>query len=119
VITNLRQTPRFLDETLYCGRGHIEKRIKELHHGLEIDRTIVRVSGPNNYVVRSVRGIVLHSPARVSTHRRRRSVEPVVMVTEILEWQRMNRVKEEEEVETSHNLRGDRRRLGDGTVRAG
>jgi hypothetical protein len=24
---------------VYCGRGEIENRIKELHHGLEIDRT--------------------------------------------------------------------------------
>jgi hypothetical protein len=39
VITNLRQTPRFLYETVYCARGDIENRIKELHHGLEIDRT--------------------------------------------------------------------------------
>lgn len=39
VVTNLRQSPRFLYETVYCYRGEIENRIKELHHGLEIDRT--------------------------------------------------------------------------------
>jgi hypothetical protein len=39
VVTNLHQTPRFLYETVYCRRGDIENRIKELHHGLEIDRT--------------------------------------------------------------------------------
>jgi len=39
VITNLRQTPRFLYETVYCGRGDVENRIKELHHGLDLDRT--------------------------------------------------------------------------------
>jgi hypothetical protein len=39
VITNLRQTPRWIDEHVYCSRGEIENRIKELHHGLEIDRT--------------------------------------------------------------------------------
>lgn len=39
VVTNLRQSPRFLYETAYCYRGEIENRIKELHHGLEIDRT--------------------------------------------------------------------------------
>ena len=39
VITNLRQTPRWIYETVYCQRGEIENRIKELHHGLEIDRT--------------------------------------------------------------------------------
>lgn len=39
VITNLRQTPRWIYEQVYCQRGEIENRIKELHHGLEIDRT--------------------------------------------------------------------------------
>jgi hypothetical protein len=39
VITNLRQTPRWIYEHVYCSRGEIENRIKELHHGLEIDRT--------------------------------------------------------------------------------
>ena len=39
VITNLRQTPRFLYERVYCARGDIENRIKELHDGLHIDRT--------------------------------------------------------------------------------
>jgi hypothetical protein len=39
VITNLRQTPQWIYEEVYCQRGEIENRIKELHHGLEIDRT--------------------------------------------------------------------------------
>ena len=39
VITNRRQTPRFVYTHVYCARGDIENRIKELHHGLEIDRT--------------------------------------------------------------------------------
>ena len=39
VITNLKQTPQWVYEKFYCGRGNIENRIKELHHGLEIDRT--------------------------------------------------------------------------------
>jgi hypothetical protein len=39
VITNLRQTPRFVYERVYCARGDIENRIKELHDGLEIGRT--------------------------------------------------------------------------------
>lgn len=39
VITNLRQTPRWIYEHVYCQRGEVENRIKELHHGLEIDRT--------------------------------------------------------------------------------
>jgi hypothetical protein len=39
VITNLRQFPRFVYEHIYCGRGDIENRIKELHDGLQIGRT--------------------------------------------------------------------------------
>ena len=39
VITNLRQSPRWIYERVYCQRGEIENRIKELHQGLEIDRT--------------------------------------------------------------------------------
>ena len=39
VITNLRQTPRFVYERVYCARGDIENRIKELHDGLALGRT--------------------------------------------------------------------------------
>jgi hypothetical protein len=39
VVTNLQHSPRHLYEAIYCARGDIENRIKELHHGLEIDRT--------------------------------------------------------------------------------
>jgi hypothetical protein len=39
VITNLRQMPRFVYERVYCARGDIENRIKELHDGLQIGRT--------------------------------------------------------------------------------
>jgi hypothetical protein len=42
VITNLRPTPRFLYERVYCARGDIENRIKELHDGLQIGRTSCR-----------------------------------------------------------------------------
>lgn len=39
VVTNLSQTPQWIYERVYCHRGEIENRIKELHHGLEMDRT--------------------------------------------------------------------------------
>ena len=39
VITNLRQTPRFVYERVYCARGDIENRMKELHDGLHLGRT--------------------------------------------------------------------------------
>ena len=38
VVTNLRQTPRFIYEKVYCARGDVENRIKELK-ALQIDRT--------------------------------------------------------------------------------
>ncbi|MBI4484582.1 MAG: IS1380 family transposase [Acidobacteria bacterium] len=39
VVTNLRQMPQFVYERVYCARGDIENRIKELHDGLQIGRT--------------------------------------------------------------------------------
>ena len=39
LITNLRQGPRWIYEQVYCQRGDIENRIKELHEGLPIGRT--------------------------------------------------------------------------------
>ena len=38
VVTNMRQTPRFLYEKVYCARGDVENRIKELKD-LQLDRT--------------------------------------------------------------------------------
>ena len=39
VVTNVRQSPRFVYERVSCARGDIENRIMELHDGLEIGRT--------------------------------------------------------------------------------
>lgn len=39
VVTNLKAGPKHLYENVYCQRGEIENRIKELHYGLQIDRT--------------------------------------------------------------------------------
>ena len=38
VVTNLPHTPAHM-YALYCARGDMENRLKELHHGLELDRT--------------------------------------------------------------------------------
>ena len=38
VVTNMKQSPQWIYERVYCQRGDIENRIKELHD-LEIDRT--------------------------------------------------------------------------------
>jgi hypothetical protein len=37
IITNMKQTPQWIYEHVYCQRGEIENRIKELHD-LQIDR---------------------------------------------------------------------------------
>jgi hypothetical protein len=38
VVTNLPDAPEAVYQT-YCGRGDMENRLKELHHGLALDRT--------------------------------------------------------------------------------
>jgi hypothetical protein len=38
VVTNLPDAPEAVYQ-LYCGRGDMENRLKELHHGLAMDRT--------------------------------------------------------------------------------
>ncbi|HEV2729844.1 MAG TPA: IS1380 family transposase [Terriglobales bacterium] len=39
VVTNMKQNPQWLYKDIYCQRGDIENRIKELHYGMEIGRT--------------------------------------------------------------------------------
>jgi hypothetical protein len=39
VVTNMKQSPKWIYEKVYCDRGDVENRIKELHEGMEIDRT--------------------------------------------------------------------------------
>ena len=39
IVTNLKTSPKFIYQKVYCARGDIENRSKELKHGLEIDRT--------------------------------------------------------------------------------
>ncbi len=39
VVTNLKQSPQWLYEKVYCARGDVENRIKELKVDLQIDRT--------------------------------------------------------------------------------
>ena len=46
VVSNMRQTPRFLYEKVYCARGDVENRIKELK-ALQIDRTSCHKFVPN------------------------------------------------------------------------
>src|SRR6266540_1534624 len=39
VVTNLPDDPQTVYEQIYCQRRDMENRLKELHHGLELDRT--------------------------------------------------------------------------------
>ena len=39
VVTNMQQSPQWIYEQVYCQRGDLENRIKELHYGMEIGRT--------------------------------------------------------------------------------
>jgi hypothetical protein len=39
VITNLKQSPQWIYEKVYCPRGDVENRIKELHDGMQMGRT--------------------------------------------------------------------------------
>ena len=39
LITNQTQSPRWIYERVYCPRGDVENRIKELHEGLQMGRT--------------------------------------------------------------------------------
>jgi len=70
VITNLRQTPRWVYEAVYCPRGEIENRIKELHHGLEIDRTSCSRFWANQLrvLLTAAAYVLLQELRRVATH---------------------------------------------------
>ena len=49
VVTNLRDEPRALYETMYCARGEMENRIKECQLGLFADRTSCHEWWPNQF----------------------------------------------------------------------
>ena len=69
VVTNLRQTPRFIYEKVYCARGDIENRIKELLDGLQIDRTSWSVLGEPVARLPDRRGYVLMQELRLRAAR--------------------------------------------------
>jgi hypothetical protein len=50
VITNMKQSPQWLYEKVYCQRGEIENRIKELH-AMQIDRTSCSLFWANQFRV--------------------------------------------------------------------
>ena len=70
VVTNLTGWPRRLYERVYCGRAEVENRIKELHHGLEIDRTSCSSFLANQLrVLLTAAAYVLMQELRLTAHR--------------------------------------------------
>ena len=49
VVTNLRDAPQALYETMYCARGEMENRIKDCQLGLFSDRTSCHLWWPNQF----------------------------------------------------------------------
>ncbi len=84
VVTNLRQSPQWIYEKVYCPRGDVENRIKELHDGMQIGRTSCSNFWANTFrVILTAAAYVLmqemrlhlaptrHARAQVSTLRER------------------------------------------------
>ena len=64
VITNMKQSPQWIYERVYCQRGDIENRIKELHD-LEIDRTSCTSFWANQFRVLLTAAYVLMQELRL------------------------------------------------------
>ena len=70
IVTNLKTTPKFIYENVYCARGDIENRIKELKHGLEIDRTSCTSFNANQFrVLMTAAAYVLMQELRLHARR--------------------------------------------------
>src|SRR5882724_7412141 len=64
VVTNLTLRPQAVYE-LYCQRGDVENRLKELHHGLEMDRTSCSTFRANQFrVLLSLAAYILFQEVR-------------------------------------------------------
>ncbi len=70
IVTNLKTTPKFIYKKVYCARGDIENRIKELKHGLEIDRTSCTSFNANQFrVLMTAAAYVLMQELRLHARR--------------------------------------------------
>ncbi len=70
IVTNLKTTPKFIYKKVYCARGDIENRIKELKHGLEIDRTSCTSFNANQFrVLMTATAYVLMQELRLHARR--------------------------------------------------
>src|SRR6266481_3903664 len=50
VVNNLKQSPQWIYEQVYCQRGDVENRIKELHDGMQIGRPVARTFWRTRFV---------------------------------------------------------------------
>lgn len=72
VITNQTQSPRWIYEGVYCQRGDVENRIKELHEGVYIGRTSCTDFRANQFrVLLSAAAFVLMQELRLRAARTR------------------------------------------------
>ena len=70
IVTNLKTTPKFIYEKVYCPRGDVENRIKELKDGLEIDRTSCSSFNANQFrVLMTAAAYVLMQELRLQARR--------------------------------------------------
>jgi hypothetical protein len=70
IVTNLKTTPKFIYEKVYCPRGDVENRIKELKDGLEIDRTSCSSFKANQFrVLMTAAAYVLMQELRLQARR--------------------------------------------------
>jgi hypothetical protein len=70
IVTNLKTTPKFIYKKVYCARGDIENRIKEVKHGLEIDRTSCTSFNANQFrVLMTATAYVLMQELRLHARR--------------------------------------------------
>jgi len=66
VVTNLKKTPRWIYERVYCERGDVENRIKEVKGGVQLDRTSCSSFFANQFrVLLTVAAYVLMQEIRI------------------------------------------------------
>ncbi len=65
VVTDMKPSLQWLYEEVYCQRGDLENRIKELHYGMEIGRTSCTNFWANQFrVLRTAAAYVLMQELR-------------------------------------------------------
>jgi hypothetical protein len=70
IVTNIRGWPQRIYEQIYCARGDIENRIKELKEGLQIDRTSCTTFHANQLrVLMTAAAYVLMQELRIKARR--------------------------------------------------